>query len=300
MKTGLKSLRKNRKFCPDTYLKSKITLINRFFTDEKLTSAVVGLSGGVDSSLVFALLVEAKKQINSPIKTVLGVSIPIYCPGTSGQQKATRIASDYATKVKEENSGVQYVKIDISKACKAIVNETQKNYNKLSHWNQGQMASILRVPVLYQMAASLQDKGEKSIVVGTINRDEGAYIGYFGKASDAMVDLLPIADIHKSEVYKVAEKLNLPKEILTRQPTGDVWDGKTDKELIGLTYDDIETFTLYRDYKKEVNKKNIFKYITKTKVNKIEKIHEINIHKYKAGFVARFIDVMPRKVEGGW
>ena len=79
---------------------------------------------------------------------------------------------------------------------------------------------------------------------GTTNRDEGAYIGFFGKASDGMVDLQPIADIHKSEVYAIAKILNIPEYIINASPKGDVWNNKLDVEMIGAPYDIVEVFIL--------------------------------------------------------
>src|SRR5690606_27646773 len=121
-----------------------------------------------------------------------------------------------------------------------------------NNWDEGQLASIVRTPCLYYNAAILQSQGFKSIVVGTTNRDEGSYIGFFGKASDAMVDLQPIADIHKSEVYEVAKLLNIPQEIIDAKPRGDVYDGRCDEEMIGAPYWFLEMYLLMKQYKSEL------------------------------------------------
>ena len=80
-----------------------------------------------------------------------------------------------------------------------------------------------------------------------------------------MVDLQSIGDFHKSEVYAIAKYLSLPEEIINEPPKGDVWDGRTDEQMIGATYDQIELFTLLKDYgynenpKLGINKKQAMK-----------------------------------------
>jgi NAD+ synthase (glutamine-hydrolysing) len=86
-------------------------------------------------------------------------------------------------------------------------------------WAAGQLAPYLRTPTLYYLTSLLTQEGMKAVVCGTTNRDEGAYLGFFGKASDGMVDLQLIADLHKSEVYALGKLLAVPEKILTRTPT---------------------------------------------------------------------------------
>lgn len=294
----LKYLRGMRCFITDKYIISKSKRINDFFKEANLDSAVIGLSGGVDSAVVLALLLEAKKSVGSPIKKILPLIVPIHGLGVSGQHSAQERAINLC-----EKFGIEYQIFDLSHAYANIVNIANKS-TETNSWADGQMASVLRTPVFYYQAAILQMQGFKSIVVGTTNRDEGSYIGFFGKASDGMVDLQPIADIHKSEVYKVAKYLGVTDEIINEPPTGDVWDGRTDHELIGAPYDAIELFILNRDYttptEKIVFKDNLegekFKQYTKT----IEMHHAKNYHKYQVGSPAHFIDEYKRKVNGGW
>jgi len=142
-----------------------------------------------------------------------------------------------------------------------------------------------------------------SIVSGTTNRDEGAYLGFYGKGSDGMVDLQPIADIHKSEVFKTSKLFNIPNEVIEAVPSGDVWDGRNDEQMIGAPYQFIEAYLIML----EKNRLDLLdeleigdKEKAKLWISNIEKIHKTNLHKYKVGLPARFIDVMPRCVPGGW
>ena len=77
---------------------------------------------------------------------------------------------------------------------------------------------------LYSITAMLTTYNMRSVIVGTTNRDEGLYLGYIGKASDGMVDLQPISDLHKSQVRLVAKYLDVPQSILDVTPTGDMFD----------------------------------------------------------------------------
>ena len=73
---------------------------------------------------------------------------------------------------------------------------------------------------------------------------QGGYIGFFGKASDGMVDIQLISDLHKSEVHALARHLDVPASVIAAVPTGDVFDGRTDEEMIGASYDFIELYML--------------------------------------------------------
>lgn len=297
-----KITKKIRGFDIDFYFEEKIKSINDFFRLNNLDSCTLGISGGIDSAVVLGLLHEASKRDESPIKKILPISIPIktYTPneirGVTNQEVAC-----YFSKMIFNHFNYQYYEVNLEGAYKDIINNSCLINNKSKEdWCHGQMASVLRTPVLYYHAAILQASGYKSIVVGTTNRDEGAYIGFFGKASDAMVDLQPIADIHKSEVYEVAKKLGIPDEIINRKPQGDVWDYKVDEEMIGAPYWFLEMYQLTIEQKSKYlfsclegeEKIQAFKWI-----DSLRELHKINSHKYKVGSPAHYIDVYKRTLD---
>jgi NAD+ synthase (glutamine-hydrolysing) len=141
-----------------------------------------------------------------------------------------------------------------------------------------------------------------SVVVGTTNRSEGAYIGFFGKASDGMVDIQPIYDIHKSEVYQVAKLLGVPQNIIDATPSGDVFDGRVDEQMIGASYDFLE---LYQLILSNPNKYSILDCIMSNNAKEefdmyakvIETLHTKNNHKKTSPAI--FLDVLDRHVPGG-
>jgi NAD+ synthase (glutamine-hydrolysing) len=296
-------LRSKRNFNPNLYIKLKINLINDFFRDNKLDSVIIGVSGGIDSAVVLSLLSLASEEKNSPIKKIIALTLPIYSHGTSGQADSVNRAHLLFKSIKNEKVVSQIV--DLTDVAAEYTKSAKKSNDKIAAWSIGQMCSMVRTPFLYFQAAILQEAGYKSIVCGTINRDEGSYIGFYGKASDAMVDLQIIADIHKSEVYQIATLLHdIPPEIIVAQPKGDVWDGKIDIEMIGATYDFLEIYTLFMSENSNMTKeffdKSFLEFCSHPKYVKmkenVDKLHEINKHKYEVGMPSHFIDIMKRKI----
>lgn len=310
-----------RNFDTSDYLDKKLRSINYFFQREKLNAAVIGISGGIDSALTLKLLIEASKIPNSPIKKVLGLLLPIHGTGTSGQDEATRKGKLLCDNIKLENNLIlDYKIIDLTIPYREYIDASKI---KTSNWTKGQLASVVRMPCLYYFASILRDDYEghnyKSLVVGTTNRDEGSYVGFFGKTSDGMVDLQPIADLHKSEVYKLAEKLNIETDIIHAPPQGDVFDGRTSEEMMEVPYWFVEMYTnilcilntnnssnpiTYERFQKVIDLRDNFTEIEfelfQDYTEKIEKLHQFNLHKYRVGMPCHFLDIQDRKVPGGW
>jgi NAD+ synthase len=108
------------------------------------------------------------------------------------------------------------------------------------------------------------------LVVGTSNKSEYK-VGYFTKYGDGAVDLMPLADIYKTEIIKLAEYINVPSKILNKPPSADLWKGQTDEEELGITYKELDK--ILKNYeKKEIS--------TDTPQNKIvEKMIRKSMHK---------------------
>lgn len=294
----LQALRQRRGFDANIFLEQKLHRINSFFAATGLNAAVVGISGGVDSALVAALLSAASQNSNSTIQKIQCIIAPIHGEGTTGQTFATQKALEQCEALKQKNKKIDYLVHDLSNAYFSIIKDGKTE--DYSAWAKGQMASVLRTPVFYYHAAILQEQGFKSLVVGTTNRDEGAYIGFFGKASDGMVDLQPIGDMHKSEVYQIAKKLGVLPKILEDAPRGDVWDGKVDEEMIGAPYWFLELYQLLLEYREEetfsagLDVETLALY--QIYKNNIEQLHRHNLHKYQVGSPAHYLDVLNRKI----
>jgi NAD+ synthetase len=291
-----------RQFHAERYLLQKVALINHFFFSNNLDACVIGVSGGIDSAVSLKLLEQAMQRRNSPIKKIMALIMPIDCSGTSGQEQARVRALELVNKT-DCDCLVQ----DLTAATAAYIKPLEDNSEfKANAWAIGQLASIVRTPCVYFHAALLQQQGFKSLVVGTTNRDEGAYLGFYGKASDAMVDLQPIADLHKSEINQLAHLLDIPESIIQSIPRGDVWDNRNDEEMIGAPYWFIELYLLMKEFNllDEFILTNYLqasdRILFQTYASAIEKQHQKNLHKYQVGNTAHFIDCLSRKIPGGW
>jgi NAD+ synthase (glutamine-hydrolysing) len=146
-----------------------------------------------------------------------------------------------------------------------------------------------------------------AIVVGTTNRDEGAYIGFFGKASDGMVDVQVISDIHKSEVYRMAKLLDIPASIHQAIPSGDMYDGRVDEEVFGATYDFVELYQHYLCLNSPETKHHFKAALSEEAASqfellssRIESMHNYNRHKYLGKNPSVHLDIYERFVPGGW
>ena len=295
LKQVLSCLQRQRGFSLDEYLSQKSAAINHYFTRCGLDSAILGISGGVDSAVVLALLKHAKEQQDSPIKEIVPLLLPIHGRGSTEQDVALK-------------RGQQLCKKLHIKAWTCDLSSVQQQYIDAfpiqgDAWAEGQLLSVVRTPALYYAAALLQCRGRRSLVVGTTNRDEGAYLGFFGKASDGMVDLQPISDIHKSEVWALAKHLDVTQEIIDAVPSGNVYDGKTDEEMIQAPYWFIELYLMAKSQNQSIDISTLLKSeqeLYRTYSEAIEQQHRKNTHKYWVGSPAVHLDIMPRGVPGGW
>lgn len=290
-----------RNFNPKDALEQKKHRINTYFAQCGLNAAIVGVSGGVDSALSLNLLCHAMREPNSPIECIVGAVVPIYGRGTTAQDEATAKGRAVV-----EQAGANLWTLDASNAFEAIVAQNQMlpNAPVSTPWAEGQLASYLRTPVLYYGAALLQEQGYRSLVVGTTNRDEGAYLGFFGKASDAMVDVQPISDLHKHEVYQLARMLNVPQDVLDAPPSGDVFDGQLDEQMIGAPYWFVSLYMMWLAHpEREQLYSNLHQHARErfdTLAAHLEALHQKNAHKYTVGSPSIHLDVYPRAVPGGW
>jgi NAD+ synthetase len=285
--------------CPEQLLAAKIGRVQAWFAANGLDAAVVGVSGGVDSAVVLGLLQFVARAPVSPLRRVVALILPIDGPGATGQGEARARAEAVA-----DAFGAERWVAPLGAAHAGFLAALSEGSGlDFDGWAAGQLLSVVRTPALYGAAALLQAHGHRSVVVGTTNRDEGAYLGFFGKASDGMVDLQPISDLHKSEVYALARVLGVPDAVLSAPPSGDVWDGRTDAEMIGARYEDVETVLRLREIGRDPSA------VAATlpdggrlsAANRaVEALHRANAHKYRVGAPSVHLDVLPRGVPGGW
>lgn len=303
LKNILEFERKLRGFNLKKHLIKKAKILNKYMNDCSLNTCVVALSGGLDSSVTLGIVNYASKLKNSPIKKIFPIAIPCNTDGATNQTEAYEKAKKIT-----DILNLNLEKIEIANSVQNFTNTIEKELNlKSDQWSRGQAVAYYRTASLYFTTSLLTANNYKSIVIGTTNRDEGAYIGYFGKASDGMVDVQLISDFHKNDLKKIAEYFNFPSNIIKDAPTGDMYDGRIDEDVFGVTYDYIELYTYYlqknkkekEKFIKKLKEENVFEEFNLMSVN-VENMHKYNGHKYLGSSPSIHLDVINSLFDGGW
>lgn len=201
----------------------QIEIIAKWLKDYLETSGaggyVIGLSGGVDSTVAAALAVKAV----GPEK-VLGVCMPCYS-NPEDEDLARQVAKWL---------GITLLKIDLNKIYdifEFMVAAPLLDRRVIAPFN---VKPRLRMVALYRIANAYD-----YLVVGTGDKSE-ALVGYFTKYGDGGVDLLPIGDLYKTEVQKMAREMGVPSRIVERVPSAGLWPGQTDEGEMNITYAELD------------------------------------------------------------
>jgi NAD+ synthetase len=294
----LEHYRARRAFRAEAYLEARLRLLNDYCRHSGIRAAVVGVSGGIDSAVVLGLMVRAAALPGSPLRRVVPALIPMFVEaGASNQDTALARGREVCAAL-----GLQAALVDLSGPLDSMKAAVDRGYGRTGQpWASGQLVSYLRTPALYYLTALLTEDKLLAVLCGTTNRDEGAYIGFFGKASDGMVDLQPISDLHKHEVRQLAALLHVPQSVMEATPSGDTYDARPDEAMIGAPYDFLELYQhwlcagrpdlgLHGPARSEWDKG----------AAALEDLHAKNLHKYLASSVAVHLDILERPVPGGW
>jgi len=204
-----------------------ITWIKNYANANNIKSLVVGISGGIDSSVVSTLCAE------TGLPTYV-MSMPLNSISSHSD------LSDVHRKFLSENyENVVPMRIDLSSTYEQFVKSTKfwlgDEFATTKH-PLANTKSRFRMVTLYQVAG---DVG--GIVVGTGNKVEDYGVGFYTKYGDGGVDIAPIADLYKTEVWELGKHLGVDQRIIDAQPTDGLWeDGRTDEDQLGVSYEDLE------------------------------------------------------------
>ena len=222
---------------------------------KKLDSLVIGISGGIDSSVTSTICALTGKKIivlSMPIQQII-------------EQQDLSLKHQEWLKSKFKN--VESHLINLDKVFKSFKNSLSEFNNEHGLANS---RARLRMTTLYQVAAS-----NNGIVVGTGNKVEDFGVGFYTKYGDGGVDISPIADCTKSQVWEMGKNLGILEEIVKAQPTDGLWDdGRTDVKQLGMSYQELE------EAMKDSSNKNHKKYLEIRKRN-LHKMNPVPVCKIK-------------------
>lgn len=226
-----------------SYLKEIEKFLKNYLEETHCEKYILGVSGGVDSSLCAAILKSAvgKERVHCLI-------LPI--------ESSKADTEDGLTLVKDLD--LPYDVIDSSEAFRAYVKEFENNGLSLDRSTLGNLKARMRMAILYAVAQK-----ERGLVVGTDNADERC-VGYFTKHGDGACDILPIARLVKAEVVEAAKIYGVRQNLAERVPTAGLYEGQTDEKEMGVSYQDLDAYVLGKEVSTE----------TKNRIQYLERISE--------------------------
>tara|TARA_Y100000590_G_scaffold213402_1_gene241842 strand:- start:779 stop:1516 length:738 start_codon:yes stop_codon:yes gene_type:complete len=208
-------------------------------------SLIIGVSGGIDSS------------VSSTLSAMTGLKTIVLCMPIKQQKSQHDLSIKHKNWLMKKFSNVEGHVIELDELFKSFENNLSNFKNEHGFANS---RARLRMTTLYQVAAA-----NNGIVVGTGNKVEDFGVGFYTKYGDGGVDISPIADCNKTEIWEVGKELNILQEIIDASPTDGLWDdGRTDEGQLGMSYKDIESAMI------DPKSPNREKY---------EKIRQSNLHK---------------------
>ncbi len=208
-------------------------------------SLIIGISGGIDSSVVSTLCAKTGRKtivLTMPIKQI---------------KSQHDLSITHSKWLKEKYSNVEHYIIEMDKIFDSFSSVLSNFNNEHGYANS---RARLRMATLYQVAAA-----NLGLVVGTGNKVEDFGVGFYTKYGDGGVDISPIADCTKTQVWELGKYLGVSKKIINSEPTDGLWnDGRNDVQQLGMTYEQLEKAMVDKNdqnYKKylEIRKKNLHK-----------------------------------------
>jgi len=244
-----------KKFDAKLETEKVVEFIRKYYKENNLGGAILGISGGKDSGVVAALFTEALGKEN-----IIGVTMP--CHSKKEDKIDAKLVSDYY--------GFELINFDITNIFDAYKDEL----NNLGDFNSEQTKNSdinlkprLRMATLYYLAALYSAlRGKTYLVAGTSNKCE-LYVGYFTKGGDSVHDISTIADFTVDEVIQIGEYLKVPEKVLYKTPD-DGLSNQTDEDKLGVKYKDIAS------YMEDPN------LVDEQIGEKIKKLHRNNLHKF--------------------
>lgn len=240
-----------------------VNWLKSYATTAKVNGFVIGISGGVDSAVTSTLCAQTGLK-------VLCVEMPIH----QAPSHVSR-ANEHIDQLKQRFPNVSSVRTDLTPVFEIFKEQVPSDENQARlNLSLANTRARLRMTTLYYFAGI-----HGLLVAGTGNKVEDFGVGFFTKYGDGGVDLSPIADLMKSEVYELGRFLKIPDSILIAKPTDGLFgDDRSDEDQIGASYDELEWAMIQNEAGKTVEsfsgrEKIVFEIFTK--LNKINQ-HKMN------------------------
>ena len=229
--------------------------IKSYARKNRIDTLVVGVSGGIDSAVVSTLCARTGMY-------TIAVSMPIR------QSEHTHdLSIRHGQWLKDNFELVDHYTIDLTPTFEQFEHATRVFSDELAYANS---RARLRMATLYQLA-----QANNGIVVGTGNRVEDFGVGFYTKYGDGGVDISPIGDCMKTQVWAMGRELGVLPEIIAAAPTDGLWaDGRTDEDQLGMTYADLETAMHIDEGRIECNDKS-----SNSNLKRYREIRARNLHK---------------------
>lgn len=222
----------------------RIEFISNYINQAQADGVVIGISGGIDSAVTAALCVKALGR-----DKVLGIWMPVL--SNLIHKKDADLLAD--------SIKLQLMTIDLAKANDVLVEEYEKKM-KIGEVPRGNIKARLRMITLYTIAGQ-----KRYLVSDTCNYSE-RYVGYMTKGGDGLADFNPIGSLTKHQIKILASYLNIPKAIIDKIPSADLWEGQTDEKDMGFSYYELDKYLLTGEGDPEI-------------VKRIESLHRNSEHK---------------------
>ena len=201
-----------------------IQWLKAYSKKSKTDGFVIGIPGGIDSALTSTLCAST--------------GLPTICIDMPIMQNKNEVnrASNHIKWLQKKFNNVIHKSIDLNNVFNSFKNTVDQKNDKNNFLSLANSRSRLRMTTLYYFAGI-----NNCLVAGTGNKVEDFGIGFYTKYGDGGVDISPIADLNKTDVFEISKKLGVLNEIVKAKPTDGLWDdGRTDEDQIGATYKELE------------------------------------------------------------